>query len=468
MLKRVQKSFENTDGLSKYNECLTNKPCLLGMIPLGDPIHEVSIKEFKGYINLFMYLLQIRGYDAIDSNYDINDVPFDLLLYTDEDAENDEIDKIISNSIPVNNIAEAKKKMRNINIISYCNGNYRTSHILKKLFVRLLDKGYSDEETKQILSQVFVLQIVDNYRSSFDTISEIPYATIVTVHDIFDLQNTDYYEEEEELNKKNQTMFDMNPFVHLEKHDNSDRRIIYKSFGKGSLAQRKDTHLFNVDYAKAPIINYIISLYLIKALHMSLEHIEINNNISLQDKIESITQKALSFIKQKNKNYDKFTENDLRELNEFLIHDIQAEFKKNIPVKVLSDDEKEYLYEREEGIQLFLAANQNLNLYTMLYNIIYDLRAIYVMHNNDREKNSEIIKETIAHNIRNLKISYSNFIECINKVIIPEELTPRIHQELTDYLTTMLERAKNSVTDSKFLQILDEYGDTESKKIFGF
>lgn len=451
MFKKVQKSFVCPNGLLEYTKPLTTRPCLLGIIPPPNILQEYTEKDFKGYINLYMYLLQIRKYDVTDSDYDINDVPFDLLLSNPNDED---VDKMIADGIPKYNLPEAKKLMRNINIISYCNGNGRTGFILKKLFTDLLEKGYTEEETKQILSQIFVLQIVDNYRSSVETISEIPYATIVTVQDIFDLQNTDYHDMEEELNEQNQTMFDKNPFVHIDKHNNSDRRIIYKSFGEGSLSQRQDEHIFRVDYAEAPIINYIMSLYLIKALHMSLNHIEINDNISLQGEIEAITQKALSFIKQKNKDYDSFTKEDLQELNEFLIRDIQIEFKKSIPVKVLNDEEKEHLNEREMGLQLFLDDNQKFDLNNLFKKLIHNIETICTMDNVN-----------IQH-IRNIGALYNKFIESINQVIIPIGLTPRMRQELTKYLTIMLDSAKNAITYPKFKQILDEYGDSDLKKQF--
>ena len=455
------------DGISIYNGCLTNRPCLLGVIPLGDPIHEVPYSHWVGYINLFMYLLQIRKNDVIDSDYDINGVPFDLLLYTLYDAEDDShIDKTICDSIPANNLTKAKVMMRNINMISYCDGNFRTAHILKKLFMRLLNKGYTEEEAKQILSQVFVLQIVDNYRDSIEMNAEIPYATIVTVHDIFDLQNSDFFDLEEELNEQNKTLFDRNPFIHLDTYNNSDRRIIYKSFGEGSLSQRKDTHIFTRDYAKAPIINYIMSLYLIKALHMSLEHIEINDNISLQSEIASITQRALDFIKQKGKSYDDFSREDLRELNEYLMRDIQLKFKDSIPVKTLTKEEKEYLNELEKSIELFLGANQDFNLHNMLYDMTHDIEMIYAMNNNINGNNNNFIIANIKQYIKKLSVEYNSFIDCINRVIIPEGLSPRILQELTSYLSNMFETAKKLIVDPRFQRILDEYGDSEIRKSF--
>lgn len=473
MLKRVRESFENPDGFKAYDGCLTNKPCLLGIFP--------RIEKDKAFIKLIMYMLQIRQRDLIDSDYDINDIPFDILLDTFSDydvsdikynfllsAEYKSIDEIISTSIPANNVDEAKRLMRNINIISYCNGNLHTGHILINLYARLIDKGYSKVEVEQMLSQIFVLQIVDNYQDSVMSITEIPYATVVTVHDIFDLENTDYYEEEEELNEQNQTMFDSNPFIHIEKRGNNDRRIIYKSFGEGSLSQRKDTHLFNVDYAKAPIINYIMSLYLIKALHMSMKHIEIKDNISLQGEIESIIQKTLYFINQRGKKYDSFNREDLCELNEYLIRDVQTMFKHSIPVRTLTSEEKAYLEVSEQGVEAFLCANPSLDLDTKLYNMKRQLKIIFIMDNNTRTNEDKDIDtyDSIKKAIANLGAMYKSFVEYINKVIIPEELTPRLHQELTNYLTTMLDRAKSIATNSRFQQILDEYGDSEIRKSF--
>ena len=335
MLKKTQRSFENGYGITVYDEELLNKPCVLAIVPTRNLEKIYSL--YNGYLNMVMYILQIRKEGTVDSDYDIRDIPFDILIRT----EGEDIWSAILNNIPSNNFEEAKRVMRNLNIISYCEGNLDTGNILKKLYIRLMGiKKYSQEEARQILKQIFVLQIVDFYADDYndDEVerNEIPYATVVTVHDIFDLVNADHYVRNEEEN-----LFDENEFIHIDKKNGNDRYIICKSFGEGSLGQREDEqHNFEYDYAKAPIIGNVISLYLIKALRMSIEGTEINGNISLQNEIDAVTVKALEFIRSKGKKYNDFNTDDLQELNAFLMLGIQELFKKSIPVRILSPEEK--------------------------------------------------------------------------------------------------------------------------------
>lgn len=346
MLKKTQKSFENEYGITVYDGKFLSKPCVLGIVPTRNLENKYSI--YNGYMNLIMYILQIRKEGTVNSDYDIRDIPFDILIRT----EGEDICGAILDIIPSNNFEAAKRIMRNLNIISYCEGNLYTGSMLKGLYIRLMGiKNYTQEEARRILKQIFVLQVADFYIDDYndDEVerNEIPYATVVTVHDIFDLVNSDHYIRNEEEN-----LFDKNEFIHIDKKNGNDRYVLYKSFGEGSLGQREDEqHNFESDYAKAPIICHVLSLYLIKVLRMSIEGIEISSNISLQNEIDAITAKALEFIRSKNKKYDDFNMQDLEELNDFLMFGIQELFKKSIPVRILSPEEKLYLDKKDQEIR---------------------------------------------------------------------------------------------------------------------
>lgn len=462
MLIKTQRTLENEYGLANYDGNLLDKPCILGYVPEFE-----QNKAYNGFLNLFMYLLQIRKKDSVDSDYDISDVPFDLISR----VKDEELDEVISEAIPENNITEAKRIMRKLNIISYCNGNFDTGISLKRLHNKLLNKGYSSDEVKQILRQVFVLQIVDNYVDDYHDErterNEIPYATVVTVHDVFDLENADYYAEEQE-----HTLFTENPFIYLKQQNNSDRYVLYRSFGEGSLCDREEEHLFSDDYAKAPIINYIMSLYLIKALHMSIVGAEITDSFSLQTEIEQITVKALEFINGKEKNYNKFSRQDLRELNDFLMSDIQGIFKKNIPVRVLSPEEKASLDKKEDVVKSFYKTYPAFGSRNyILRKIREEVDHIYYLYDNfaDEDIADEIFEnsgairklrkvEAIKLHINQLASFYTGLMGSIKRVIIPAD---KIGNEITTYLQSIIDRANAAVSENKLQQIVAEYGDQE-------
>lgn len=463
MLKKTGKSLKNKYGFENYSDNFPERACVLGMFP-----SPCNLRIYNGYMSLFMYLLQIRKFDLVDSDYDIVDVPFDLLIHTDDEN----LDITILNSIPSNNIYEANRIMRNINIISYCNGNFDTADILNNLYRGLLNKGYSEDEVKEIISQIFVLQIVDNYRDEKGN-TAIPYATVVTVHDIFDLENTNYSDD-----TLKQTLFEENPFIHLQSHDNNDRYVIYKSFGADSLAERHGVHRFTDDYAKAPIINYIMSLYLIKALHMSIEHIMINNNFSLRQEVGEVIQKAMEFCSSRKKKYDDFTKEDLEALNEYLMHEIQTEFKRNIPVRVLTEEEKTTLNEQDKDLTAFFDVNRYLNLNEELKRITDKVNFIYQLNDNygsdeiafRENTNSGVIEykkdSAIIMHVDLLASMFNEFVRKITGIVIPENIKFQNRQEIDNYLKRMLDLAKKSVLSDKLNQILDEYCDEKIKANF--
>ena len=93
MLQKVPQSFDNKFGITNYNGNITDKPCLLGIVPDG-----MNNVLYNGFLNQFMCILQIRRRGEADTNYDIKDIPFDMLIMQDNDF--DKLDTSILNRIP--------------------------------------------------------------------------------------------------------------------------------------------------------------------------------------------------------------------------------------------------------------------------------------------------------------------------------------------------------------------------------
>ena len=184
MKRKYFKTMQNPYGLIDVyeEENLLVKPNILCIVP-----ERRNLINLNGYLNKIMYLLQIRKSGDIDSNYDIRDIPFSILIRT----QNDDITSQILSNIPNNDLNVAKKIFRNLNIVSYCAGHRSTGAIMNNIYDALINKGFSDSEAREILKQVFVLQIVDNYGEE-QNYKPIPYATTVVVHNIFDDENMSY------------------------------------------------------------------------------------------------------------------------------------------------------------------------------------------------------------------------------------------------------------------------------------
>ena len=450
MLKKTEVSLDNNYGIEKIDSLPYNKPIILGIVPGGNR------QAMNGYLNSFMYLLQIRKSPNVNSDYDIANIPFDILISENQDK----IDEQINNLIPSNDINSAKHLMRNINIISYCAGSYDTSRYLKGIFSLLMKKGYTEKETKEILSQIFVLQVVDNYTENMN-FSSIPYASVVTVHDVFDMENETYKYEEE-----NESTFIHNPFVKILKNEQNDRYVLYKSFGDGSLFQTQEEHRFDHDYIHAPILNILMGIYLIKAISMSLNGIFINNNLSITHELNYILAKTQQFVMKKNKDFANFTKEELGELDTYLMNEIKTIFKDNISIDTLSKEEQDYLNEREEILRKLrtLDIDYALEDITTIINIIYsyydnysDNDIVYSVYNNSGVKTDFKKQRAIQNKIKILFDNINKLLEILNNIDLTNGISIKVQKDLNNEIKGILNKINTLINDDKIHQIFNEY-----------
>ena len=91
---------------------------------------------------------------------------------------------ISSNGTKIDYI-QAMKNMRNVNIMSYCDGTLVVQNIEKKLLDKMQELGYSDEECEKIQSQMCMFPIAT------DRLTGKQKSTCVSFKDINDLEVSD-------------------------------------------------------------------------------------------------------------------------------------------------------------------------------------------------------------------------------------------------------------------------------------
>lgn len=452
MLKKVEKDFDNVYGLEKLDESYSfDKPVLISMIPIN-----FSDRDINGFFTKLVDMMQIRSKN-VDSNYTMRDMPFDMI----SEEFNDSIaDKIIKN-IPLGDVSATKQFMHNINIFSYCNGNDKAASMLKKIHDYLEQNNYSKEEIEEIMKEVFVIQVVDNY-SEKDSYEPVPYATTVVVQDIYDYENGYHVLD---FNSDN-------PFIST-MESGGVRYMLYKSFGEKSLSEEEREHVFAMDYAVAPVINTVLSLYMIKAISSSLNGTS-KKDISIYSELQQIINKAQEFIKSKNKMPEELTMDEKLELNEVLFEDIKKIFPSNIPCRLLTDDERKYLTEKDETIEILKNSNitdifykcnncmKAINKIKNTYNNHSFGEVLYQKTDNDGEK--DITREDeIKLNLGSLE----RYLEEINKSFdsikaldnIPQMMKSKLIARIDSSITNM----KNIINSEDFQQIMTEVFVKESK-----
>ena len=448
MIKKTQKNCSRPYGTLITDEAFL-KPCILGIFPENS--HQ---KTLNGYLNKIMYLMQIRHFGETDSDYDISSIPFDIIAY--EKNDNTSITKLLE-SIPENNLDAAKSIIRNINIISYCNGHNITNKLIHEIREGLLKKKYSNDEVNVIMQNIFVLQIVDNFVVNRE-FSKFPYVTSVIVHNIDDDENIQYQRINADFLKNINILSDFERDIKI---------LLYKSFGEGSLQEERREHDFSKDYIYAPILNAFMSYILINAINSSLKHDNLNLD-KLFANLSSIEELANNYIEKHQKKLSDYTKEDLKELSNVLMKNVQAYCIQELALKPLNQDEKAHLEEHDELMKKYAHLGINSEIEYKLQSIQYTLREIF-KYNDEYNKDDEIripgnieiygkVSEIVKDKINKLISHINDLLSYIDSINLKEEFNKHnIHQEYDEYIKMILNMVKNIATDEKLTAILDEY-----------
>ena len=126
---------------------------------------------------------------------------------------------------------QAMKNMRNINMMSYCDGTLVVQAIERNLLNKMQELGYTDEECKKILSQVCVFPIATNQ------LKGIKMFTYIAFRDFNDIEvkNEETREKEEEELSKSASG------VCIIEHADNEMECLFSGNGIHGLGQYKGT-----------------------------------------------------------------------------------------------------------------------------------------------------------------------------------------------------------------------------------
>ena len=169
LYEKKQKTSENPYGSEKVT--FGKNPFLAGPVLLCIGDDPTSRTEAKKTTNFFANVLRLRTQEADNASISMERFPINIVSYNSvlpknhskeqeiEDFVEQYISPLVQNNFMRIHPTRAMKNMRNLNIATFGEGVFEANKIEEKMVDLLQRVGYSEEETRKILSQVFALFI---------------------------------------------------------------------------------------------------------------------------------------------------------------------------------------------------------------------------------------------------------------------------------------------------------------------
>jgi len=165
-----------------------NNPCLFCFSPQAYPKHVFGVTK----VGMEMARMRVKGRE--NAGFNIDTVPVSFLNVLNEGGGDKQIDSFVDTYlVPLVTDAQAKKidvvkamkNMRNVNMMSYCDGTFNIADILECLYSKMEEIGYLPDEIRQISSQICV----------FPFSTEMPLEQLggVTYVDFLDINDEEIY-----------------------------------------------------------------------------------------------------------------------------------------------------------------------------------------------------------------------------------------------------------------------------------
>lgn len=208
LYKRVQKTKEYMYGIKTIENDenpFLEGPCLLCISAQLD--NSYAKKSNFGIVKQGMQMSRMRVRGSINAGFDINEFPVNFLAIEIDNQgkgrtmEKEERTKVFVDKYLVPLISDngkridtnkAMKNMRNVNMLSYCDGTVAIQNMEENLVSRMQEIGYTNEECIKIQSQMCMIPI------STDRLSGTQKSTCISFKDIYDDEVCDNVTQEEQ------------------------------------------------------------------------------------------------------------------------------------------------------------------------------------------------------------------------------------------------------------------------------
>ena len=198
LYERVPKNtgYPRGEAIIEEGDFLTNGPVILGVSAQDDPKSVFGISKFC------MNVVGIQIRENNPQGYNLEGFPVSFcsikLENTEENGKNNEEDilqqfyeeylkYVIEDNSQKKSVEEVAKRLRNLNILGYCNGNYRVEKIINTLKSNMERIGFSKQEIDYSISQIGLVTLATDYNTQ-----EIG-CTVVDFHEMKDSEVSSKY-----------------------------------------------------------------------------------------------------------------------------------------------------------------------------------------------------------------------------------------------------------------------------------
>ena len=292
--KKCEKSLDNLRGVSKIEDLSSyDRPFLFCISP-----QESLDKSIFGTIKEGARAARVRTSDELAGGFKIEEMPVDFLgIKHDYKTPGEDIDIVDDFLYPyLKRGTDIKKQARKMNFFTYCNATVVYKNIEEKLKSRLLNDGYSENDIKEILSQISLVSIG----------SEVDISNIFASAIMFkDVNDGEVFDKISKIALKQMNLLGRETYAGFLKKDNSPAVFTYNGTGNHSLKEYfKDDSLI-----KCPI-SAVVSMLLLSSINNS----QSDNFIPISSKL--LLKRAMQY----NTEFEKEGENLLDRLDSELTY----------------------------------------------------------------------------------------------------------------------------------------------------
>ena len=305
LYERVPKSTEYEHGSRMIDDDenpFKKGPCLLcvsAMLNIPPNIMGQPDRSIFGLSKQGMKMARLRTTGSVNGGFELKDFPVKFLAIRTDGKKTAEIDEttelvdkyflpLISENDKKIDCIQAMKNMRNVNLLSYCNGTILAKEIENILINKMNDLGYKEEEIKKIQSQMCI------FPSATERLKKNQKWTCISVTNVNDSEIFVPYNEE--LEKMDKLVRESKSKAILAKHSDNQYEYLFEGSESHTIREYSSDGEFPISVCVSSVISEALENSIENSRNEKFKPITVEQLIS---RIPQIMHKFMAGVKEK-------------------------------------------------------------------------------------------------------------------------------------------------------------------------